>query len=151
MTRHRNGLPEFVAKVDASGGPDACHKWTGGLRSGGYGEFSVAHRNHTAHRWIFEQMIGRELGRWEFVCHTCDNRRCVNLRHLYLGNPDTNMADMKARGRGRKRHVTDVCGNGHPWNEANTYILPSTGQRCCRACTNDSQRRYYARRKAVFG
>jgi hypothetical protein len=36
-------------------------------------------------------------GLW--VLHHCDNNRCVNLDHLYLGTPKDNLQDAIIRGR----------------------------------------------------
>jgi len=36
-----------------------------------------------------------------FVCHRCDNKRCINLEHLYIATPKQNSSDARRTGRYR--------------------------------------------------
>lgn len=84
----------FWKKVKKSEG---CWEWQGCL-SGGYGSVTVNKQCLRAHRFVWTFTFGA-IPDGLFVCHHCDNRRCVRPDHLFLGTTDDNMRDMVIKGR----------------------------------------------------
>ena len=88
----------FWSQVNRSNGPTACWPWKGGTRTIGY---VCTKRNRKAigvHRLAYQLTYGAiPIG--IFVCHHCDNMRCCNPSHLFLGTHKDNMDDMKSKGR----------------------------------------------------
>ena len=92
-------LARFWARMDKSGGPDACWPWLGHRSPRGYGQSSDLDRKTVrAHRMAWELTFG-PFDRSLFVCHRCDNPPCCNPTNLFLGTTNDNMADMVAKGR----------------------------------------------------
>jgi len=81
-------------KVNAAG----CFEWQGCLNHSGYGMLNVNGVPKGAHRLSFEA-FRRCIPTGMFVCHKCDNPRCINPSHLFLGSHADNMQDMRSKRR----------------------------------------------------
>jgi len=81
--------------VAGSVSPGPCIDWPGSINNVGYGTLG----RRLAHRLSWESAFG-PVPAGLLVCHTCDNRRCVRLSHLFVGLPAVNTRDMITKGRG---------------------------------------------------
>jgi hypothetical protein len=76
-----------------------CLEWIGCCTGAGYGMFCHKGKNYLAHRASYTLYKGKIPGKM-FVCHICDNRKCTNPNHLFLGTQKDNVQDMIKK----KRH-----------------------------------------------
>lgn len=93
--RKRDPKVRFLEKVKVM--ESGCHEWQSTLHRDGYGKFWMKGKQMQAHRMSYEFFKGPAEGLW--VLHTCDNRKCVNPEHLFLGSRLDNIQDMDKKGR----------------------------------------------------
>ena len=131
-------VARFMSKVYVEYGmPDGCWIWTATRTNKGYGKMSVNSIDTRAHRISFQLFVDL-IPEGMLICHTCDNRLCVNPSHLFLGTQKDNMVDMRNKKRDRSSKKTH-CPSGHEYNTANTYLY-TNGYRACVTCRKNWRR-----------
>ena len=107
-TLSSSDISRFWNKVDVLG-PKQCWPWRA-AKLWGYGAFGIMlpvqkQMICRAHRVMWRIVYGPIPPR-QCVLHSCDNPRCVNPSHLFLGLPKDNVQD-------RDRKARNVKGSKH--------------------------------------
>ena len=108
-------LARFDAKVDRSGGPDACHPWRGAKsrkRRGSRRGHLIITLPGGRRIWVLAHVVAIALatdgeivkfdpatGKRLEVCHRCHAiwGDCMNVKHLQWGTAESNRADRYRR------------------------------------------------------
>lgn len=91
LDRIRKYYEKYVIKQEG------CWDWKGIIEHTGYAKLGIrppikAHRAS----WLIHK---GEIPKGLIVCHTCDNRKCTNPDHLWIGNHKENIQDKIKKGR----------------------------------------------------
>lgn len=90
----------FWAKVKRSRKEGGCYEWQGACNSTGYGTVAWDGKVYTAHRvaaWLHGLVDSKSAPKNKrspnHVLHKCDNRKCCNPYHFFIGNYADNQKD----------------------------------------------------------
>lgn len=90
--------PKFWNRVRVLGQTE-CWPWMGTERiKNSYGQIGFNKTYHLAHVVSFVLSVG-DVAEGMCVLHKCDNRKCCNPSHLFLGTKADNNTDRRQKGR----------------------------------------------------
>lgn len=97
----------FWVRVNKQG-PDDCWEWQGAYDKTGYARVGWNNRYYLVHRisaWLSGLIPSPDKPKSAqdptHVLHTCDNRKCCNPNHFFLGTYSDNQRDAYKKGRRR--------------------------------------------------
>lgn len=91
-----------LSKLNAATG---CIEFTSTLRNG-YGRLVIGSRSDNSRKSVSAPRLAYELVHGAIpkgmeVCHKCDNRKCINPEHLFIGSHQDNIDDRERKGRNK--------------------------------------------------
>lgn len=103
------GTPEerFWKYVDKKQ-DNECWNWTAYCHKSGYGKINIKDKIVSAHRFSWVLHNGTIPNDKPLVLHDCDNPKCVNPSHLFLGTHKDNSDD-----KVKKNRQSRICGEDH--------------------------------------
>lgn len=104
---YKNKEQLFWEKIDKKDNPNECWNWIG-ASTRHYGAGHYAGKTYRSHRLVWELTYG-EIPEGMYVLHKCDNPKCCNPNHLFLGTQEENNRD-----RARKNRSAHLIGGLNP-------------------------------------
>ncbi len=94
----KKNKPEDVWKRINIKNDSECWEWQGSLVNNRYGKMIIDCKYYLTHRVVYELTYGN-ISDSLLVCHHCDNPKCCNPKHLFLGTQQDNVNDKIKKNR----------------------------------------------------
>lgn len=107
-------LKRLINAVDIDNNT-CCWGWNKFTNKDGYGSLTLNRKSQLAHRVMYYLVFG-EFDNYLSVCHKCDNPKCINPYHLFLGTKSDNMKDCFDKGRSKIKPVS-FKGSNNPMSK----------------------------------
>lgn len=88
---------EITYDIDPESGCWVCTSHAG-IHEKDYPRITIEGKHVLLHRYMYEQKYGKIPDGMD-ACHECDNPRCINPDHIFLGKHKDNMEDRNNKGR----------------------------------------------------
>lgn len=145
-----------------------CWGWRASVTTKGYAAFahvdSLGRKQYTGTRFSYFYHSGNPIPVGMCVLHKCDNPKCTNPKHLFLGTQKENIRDCWKKGRsGQQKYgnwlkpapTKTHCKYGHPFSGKNLRIKITKrnpmGEKRCVVCETKSKKecdaRYYTKNR----
>lgn len=98
-------VDKFFASIDETKSIQDCWNWKGPCHKNGYSRLAIGKTDgpnfffEAGHRFAYRMYNGGAIPKNMVVAHRCDNKKCVNPMHLFLGTQLENMQDKIEKGR----------------------------------------------------
>ena len=122
-----------------------CWEWLGTVSKNGYGGFWNGKKNVSAHRWIYEQLVG-DIPKSLVIDHLCGVPSCVNPSHMETVSTRENI--LRGNGTAAQHFKKTHCSRGHPLFGDNLYVT-ATNARCCLICHKAFKRKRRKKEKLL--
>jgi hypothetical protein len=121
-----------------------CWLWDRGCTGAGYGAYQVKPSRVVvgAHRFAYEQ-LREPIPKGFHIDHLCRVPSCVNPDHMEVVTRKVNI--LRGVSPAAKNSRKEECYEGHLLSGGNLYVV--YGQRRCRKCHSERQRRYMLKKR----